>query len=117
MVRREFKALFCERFHCPPAEYEARAFRKCLYWHARFLAPVLRILKRDFFAEDVKLIQYLGEVTGLREANLEVLTFQDANRTKSGFLRTDLRIRVSGRKAASLAQHLFSQARRNGAPP
>jgi len=33
------KSLFCAKFGCSPTEYEERAFRKCLYWHARFPAP------------------------------------------------------------------------------
>ena len=117
MVRREFKALFCERFHCPPEEYERRAFKRCLYAHARLLAPVARVLSRDYFAEDLMFVGYLGATTGLREANTEVLTFQDANRAKPNLWRTGLRIRVSGRKAASLAQQLFSAAHRSGASP
>ena len=52
--------LFCQRFHCPLSEYEDRAFRKCLYWHARMLAPVVRRLKPDFFAEDLKFKDFVA---------------------------------------------------------
>ena len=104
--------LFCERFKCSPEEYEELAFRKCLPWYARILAPVIRLINANFFAEDFKFIRYLGTATGGREVNSEVLSFQDANRSKGGLLRMGLHLRVSGRKAANLAQQLFSEARR-----
>jgi hypothetical protein len=78
------------------------------------LAAGFRTMKPEFFAGDLKFIINLGAVTGLREASAEARDFQDANRARPSFLRTGLRIRVSGRKATRLAQVLFSEARRNG---
>ncbi len=106
MNSRSLKSSFCERFGCPQSEYEERAFKKCLYPHARCLAPVLRLLRPNFFATDFSFIGYLGATTGLRDANSEVLSFNDLNR-KGGFFRKTLRIRVSGRKASVLAARLF----------
>jgi hypothetical protein len=103
----QFQALFCKQFGCPPAEYERLAFRKCLYWHARWLAPFARQLKPDFFLQDLKFLQELGAATGLRETKQEMLNFQDANMARRSFWRTGLKIRVSGRKAGRLARRLF----------
>ena len=86
-------------------------FRECLYWHARFLAPVLRRLNPDFFAQDFKFIRYLGTSTGLREAGVDLRNFRDVNLGKPSFWRTSLKIRVSGRKASKLAQQLFAEER------
>jgi hypothetical protein len=105
VARRSFKSRFSERFGCPDSEYEERAFKKCLYLHARCVTPVLLLLRPDYFAEDFDFVPYLGETTGWREANSEVLTFQDSNRAR-GFLRTTLRIRASGRKASALTGKL-----------
>jgi hypothetical protein len=80
-----FQLLFCKRFHCPASKYEATAFRKCLYWHARLLVPVVRRLKPDFFAEDLKLIRYLGTATDVQEAAVDLLYFRDVNLGKRGF--------------------------------
>jgi hypothetical protein len=71
------------------------------------LAPLLRSLKPRFFEQDFKFIRYLGDATNSREVNAEMLALQDANRAKGGLLRRGLRLRVSGRKAAALAQDLF----------
>ncbi len=108
MARPEFQLLACQRFNCPTSEYEERVFKKCLYWHARLLAPVLRRLKPDFFMEDFKLIRYLGASTDLRDAIVDLMNFRNANLGKPSFWRTTLKIRVSGRKASSLARRLLA---------
>lgn len=115
VVRQQFKALFCERFDCPPEKYEAWAFRRCLYFHARFLARLIRKLNPAFFAEDWSLLQYLGAAASSREANAEIRAFQDANRQKPNWLRTGLQIRISGRKAARLARQVFAAVKQKGA--
>ncbi len=64
----------------------------------------------EFFAEDLRFIRYLGAATDLREASVDALNFQEANRGYPGFWRTGLKLRVSGRKATKLAQQLFAEA-------
>ena len=111
MAKHNFQLLVCQRFNCPTSEYEEKVFRKCLYWHARLLAPVVRRLNPDFFTEDFKFIRYLGESTSLRETNADLMNFRDANLGKPSFWRTTLKIRVSGRKASRLARQLFTADR------
>jgi len=82
MPRQEFKPLFCQHFHCSPAEYEERAFRKCLPWHARLLAPVVRILSPDFFAADLSFIRDFGSVSSWREVHSDIGSFQEVNRRR-----------------------------------
>jgi hypothetical protein len=110
MARLPFKSLFCEKFGCSPADYEERAFRMCLYWHAWLLAPVVRVLKPDFFREDFKLIGYLGEAVGVREATADLMEYSLFNRGRGRFLHTGLKIRVSGRKASQIVFQLFQEA-------
>ena len=112
MAHLSLKSLFCTKFGCSAAEYEKRAFRKCLYWHARLLAPLLRNIKPHFFLEDFKFIRYLGESEGVRDATADVKNYNDVNRGSRSLLRTGLKIRVSGRKAHRLVHELFS-----GSPP
>jgi len=111
----EFQILFCQRFGCPLGEYQERAFRQCLYWHAKPLAPVLRKLNPNFFAEDFKFIRYLGDANGMREARANAADFRDG--VKRSFLRNTMKIRVSGRKATRLAETLFLEARRRAKAP
>ncbi len=104
-----FQVLFCEKFKCAPSEYEERVFRECLYRHARLLAPLMRRLSRHFFSEDFKFIGYLAQATDLRDALSSAADFQDSNQGHFSFLRLVLKVRVSGRKAAKLAEQLFAQ--------
>ncbi len=105
----EFQRLFCERFGCQLADYEEEMFRRCLYWHARLMAPLLRRFNSNFFTEDLRFIRYLGVSTAVREIYLDLMNFHDANMGRRNFWRTVFRLRVSGRKAARLAQSLFAQ--------
>ena len=111
-----FKTLFCEQFRCPPSDYEEQAFLRFLYWHARLLAPIVRLLNPSFFTHDFAFVQYLGGATSSRDVNAEMMAFQDTIHGNSSFMRTGLRIRVSGRKAAGLAQELLEAERRMDVP-
>ena len=107
MAQDSVRSLFCERFRCSETDYEERAFAEGLYAHAKLVSPMLRKLRPDFFAQDFKFIRHLGMATGTEEVASNALDFQDANKGKRSFLRTGLRIRVSSRKAFTLAQSLF----------
>ena len=107
---KDFKLLFCEHHRCPAGEYEERAFRECLHWQARILAPVIRRLNPEYFAEDFALIRYLGECKAWRSAKLELATFSDANHLHGGFSRKWLRLRVSSRKATKLARRFLRES-------
>jgi len=102
--------LFCERFGCSEEEYEEQAFKQCLFWHARLLAPVLRLLHPSAFDCDLKFIRFLGAATDWREAKTDVNNFHVLNDGKPSFWREALRLRVSGRKASRMAHQLFLQA-------
>jgi len=109
MTSLSFKTLFCERFGCPPEEYEERAFRMFLFWHARFLAPLVRALRRDYFAEDFQFLRYLGEARDARQARVDAQDFKDYERRNWRWLHSGLRIRVSHRKARRLAFQLLGK--------
>ena len=103
----QFQTRFCERFHCSSGEYEQRALHECLYWHARLLEPLLRGVRPRFFDKDLDFIRYLGAATDWEEARTDITNFYLFNEGKPGFLRTRLRLRVSGRKASRLARRLL----------
>ena len=113
MVKKELKVLFCERFNCVAEDYEKRMFRRCLYWHARWMIPIARRSNAKYFDEDFNLVRELGYVIDFRQATFEIRAYQIANRQKKNILRNILRIRVSGMKAADLAKKLFSQEQKN----
>lgn len=104
---RDLRSLFCERYKCPPSEFDKRALRKCLYLHARILAPVLSLLNPSLFERDFVFINYFGKAKNLQDvtAEGEALHYQDG--TKPIFARSALRLRISSRKAHKLAAKLF----------
>jgi len=107
VVSSQLQVLFCQRFHCDRAEFDERAFRQCLYWHARLLAPLLRWLRPGFFDKDLKFIRYLGAATDWEEAKVDINNFCLVNLGEPSLGRQDLRLRVSGRKASRLARDLL----------
>jgi hypothetical protein len=115
-MRRDVAALFCQRHNCPPSEFETRAFRKCLFWHAWMLAPLIRKLAPNYFDRDFLLIKYLGTATGRREARRELEAFREANNSRWNFLRNILCVRISGAKAARLASSLLEARKRDSSP-
>ena len=110
MSKRVLQDLFCQRFRCSEQDYEERAFRLCLYWHARWLVPALRVINPGLFESDYKFIRYLGAATDWQEAKTDVNNFYVLNEGKPSFLREAFRLRVSGRKATKLARQLLAEA-------
>jgi hypothetical protein len=108
---------FCERYQCPPEEFEERAFRACLYWRARILAPVIRKIWPRYFEPDFDLIRYLGKTPGRRNAINELAAFMEANNTRGSFARKTLRFRISARKASELIGRLFERRPGQDNPP
>jgi len=106
-VIQTLKNLFCGRFNCKPEEFEERAFQECLPFHARILAPLIRMAAPRFFDRDFQLIRHMGETKAWRDARTEIVAFLDERRLAYSFLRFGLRLRVSGRKATALAHGLL----------
>jgi len=107
MPARHFKTLFCEQFNCSPDDYEEKAFKTLLYFHARPLAPIIRILKPDFFQADFKFIRYLGESEDYREAADSIADFRESNMRRCGILRKNFKIRVSGGASGRLVRKML----------
>lgn len=106
---RDLRSLFCERFNCPDGEFEKRAFRKCLYFHARMIAPLLPWLTPGGFQRDLLFIRYLGNAKSLQEVQIEIHSLHDDDHFQPRFARYGLRLRISGRKANKLAAKLFQR--------
>jgi hypothetical protein len=111
----DFKSRFCEEFGCAPAQFEERAFAECLYPVARLLAPVIRILRPNYFAPDLALIGYLGKSPSRRNAMNELAAFMESNEARGSFARKTLRIRISARRTSQLTARLFDRRAVRGA--
>ena len=108
MNQKTLQDTFCERQDCTAAQFENQIFWRCLYPHAVPLAWVLKKLNPSFFMDDRTLIQQLGFDRDLDEVDANLRDFQYVNNARRHWLRTGLKIRVSGRRVASLARKLFA---------
>lgn len=98
---------FCARQNCPPTQYQERAFRLCLYTHAVPVAFVLYRLSSKLFREDRDVIQQVGLAHDLEEVDAALSDFHYINHARRHWLRTGLKIRISGRKVRLLAASLL----------
>jgi hypothetical protein len=104
---RDLRLRFCERFNCPPFEFEKRAFRKCLYFHARMIAPLLRWIDPGWFERDLQFIRLLGNANNWQQVMAELDALRYREHLQPSYARVTLRLRVSTRKANKLAFALF----------
>jgi hypothetical protein len=102
-----FQELFCESRKCDLSEFRNRVFWCCVYPHAVPLAYVLRRINPYFFADDDTLIQQIALDRDTEEVEANLRDFQYVNNARRHWLRTGLKVRVSGRKVAALARALF----------
>lgn len=108
MSGRTLRETFCQHHKCAPADFERKVFWRCLYRHAVPLASVLRALDPAFFEEDATMIRQVGFATDLREVDASLKDYHYVNHARRHWLRTGLRIRVSGRRVRHLAEQVFA---------
>lgn len=102
-----FKEAFCRRFQCPPERYEMAAFWRCMFRHALPLAWFIRRRDPGFFSEDLDLIREVGALTNPDLFKNEVNYFHGRNLRHKSWVRTLLRVRVSGNRLIKLRRRVF----------
>jgi len=116
MPARSYKAAFCEQLECAPEEFPDKVFRRCLYPHALPLALLMGQLSARLFDEDRKAIDQFGLSSSFGEVCAVIEDLRYVNHTNKSWLRTTLKIRVSGRRLHMLAEKLSEQgSKREGA--
>ena len=108
MPQRKLKDQFCAWFGCPPQKYRERALKKCLHWHARLLAPVLRLLDARFFDRDLTLIHDIGNAQDWRGVEEALDHFRFRNSDRQLTWHADFRLMVSAEKVRALADLLLT---------
>lgn len=103
---KSLKQAFCEAYHCPAERYVTRALRQCLPVRVRLMAPLLRVLRPDFFNLDRELVERAGEARSWADLNVAIAAFASYNQLRRSFLRRRLGVRASGRRLTRLARRL-----------
>jgi len=109
MPARSYKTAICEQLRCAPEEFPEKVFRRCLYPHAVPVALVLGQLRARLFDEDRKAIEQFGLASSFGEVREVIEDLRYVNHTNKSWLRTTLKIRVSGRRLYMLAEKLSKQ--------
>jgi len=94
---------YCARHGINPAEFRAKLLARSLYPHARLLAPLLRLLDRQYFQADYEFVDdvaYLEDIERFHDA-LDSFVGHFSNR---GFLRYSLKMRISARRMWRIAR-------------
>ncbi len=103
---RSFRQIFCERTGCRPEQFEEKLFQKCLYSHAVYVAPVIRIFDSAVFKPDFELIKHAATTTSLGELERELDIFRWYF-PPMGFWRRVMNVRMSGRLLLNVGKELF----------
>jgi hypothetical protein len=102
-----FKQAFCTRFACTQEQYESAVFWRVVFRHALPLAWFIRRVSPGFFAEDLDLIREVGEITNPEIFKNEVNYFHGRNIRHKSWIRTVLRVRVSGGRLLKLRRQIL----------
>lgn len=94
---------YCERHKCTREQFVRQAFWKCLYPHARLVAPFILPFNYDFFSADRALINSVADAVTMKRVREDVRDYfwDSENR---GWLRQALNIRVSGQRVKNLCR-------------
>jgi hypothetical protein len=106
--KRSFREAVCQHFRCAPEAYERTVFRRCLYRHAVWPALLLHQFSPDYFRLDFELIRVVASMTDTEQVWAEVRLHR-AEHPPVGFLRRNLRLRVSFQRLLDLSTHLFAE--------
>jgi len=101
-----FKEAYCSRLHCSPERFETHAFWTCIFRHALPLAWLIYRRDPGFFTEDLDLIREVGKMTDPELFKSEVNYFHGRNLRDKRWVRTILRVRVSGGRLMRLRRRL-----------
>ncbi len=97
---------FCRKFSCPPEEFERKAFAAVVYPHVRIFL-LLGGYRSDYFGPDRAVVSYCGRLCSRVELDRELGEFAQMPENRK-FLRSVLRLRVSGRRIKRLAARCWA---------
>jgi len=101
-----FRERYCETFACPQQYFGRHVLWQCLHPAGRKLAVIIRPAIPVLLAEDLHLIEELGDLRDIEEVVSEVNDFATHN-VPHGLLRKRMNVRVSGRLLLDLANKVL----------
>ncbi len=102
-----FREAYCQQAGCRDSDYPTRLFRQILYRHALLVASGLRLIKPEHFAIDEELVEMAGNARNWDEFNQAIESHAFSNKLRGGFMRRQLRLRVSGQRLSRIVARLM----------
>jgi len=101
-----FAERFCKQYGIPPERYVEEMLNRSLYPQARWFAWLVNFVYSDYFYVDRELIRDLGLLNRVEamQRQFDEFHYQPVNRR---FLRRQLRLRVSERRAVRIAREVM----------
>ena|ERR1043165_2397170 len=103
-----FREAFCEKFGCG-RDFPECVLRQSLYFHARLLAPVIRIFAHDFFKDDVDAIIEIGGARSSWTFVADINYLHGRHQRDKSWWRKKFLLRVSGRKLRRIGDTIFAE--------
>ena len=101
-----FLTLICDTFKCSPEDYNETVFWLCIFPQAIFLARWMWRWNRDYFRQDLELLEQVRHVTNSSDLTSELNDFRRRH-PQTGFFRGYLKMRISGQLLLALGDRLF----------
>ena len=106
---RTFRELYCEKHRCTEQQFVRQLFWKALYPHALPFAPLLLLIRGDYFIADRSLIASVANAVTMHRVREEVRDyFWDSN--NRGWLRRVANIRISGQRVKDIARNYLPES-------
>ncbi len=105
--RSSFKEAVCRALPCPPEQYEARVFWRCLYPHAYPFAFIIHHFRPEYFEDDYDLIRQVADVRHPGVFSTEMNFFHGRSIRHRSWWRRKFMLRVSGQRMIDLKNRIF----------
>jgi hypothetical protein len=109
MTDHGFAAKFCKKYRCQPEEYEKKVLLRCLYALSQPLGRLIWLCNRDFFLEDLDLINELRDIDSFARVR-DIVAFHSIQPRNKSILRRWFKIRVSKSKLLQLTRSVLRRS-------
>ena len=106
-MKATLSSLYCDKFKCPPTDFEKKVLWRCMHPLAVPLASGMWLVHRRHFQTDLTLIEGVKQATTYREVK-DQISFACTPHRPLNYLRIIFNIRMSKRRLQRLARELFS---------
>ena len=104
-----FRELYCKKFSVPLDKYEKALFRHSLYRRTWPFYYLLKWWNKDYFEEDLLVIEELAQLRNLECFEPEVGRFYGRMQRSKSFLRRRLKLRISGERLIQVKKQVLSK--------